>query len=259
METSIQHHLSVIERKYRVRIIYACESGSRAWGFASKDSDYDVRFLYVHPTDWYLSVNEKRDVIEYINDRVLDINGWDIRKALRLLRRSNAPLREWLYSPIVYIALNEAIEPVKELAQQAFLPESLCHHYLAMAKKILFDIKEQDVVTMKSYLYTLRPTLCCQWIIEKNSQPPMLIHKLLSACFGGQPSELVHYITHLIELKMSGEESTLIERSEIFEAYLTKQSISLESKIPKNPSKQPLDAFDQVFRHIVKNVGGGGE
>jgi len=102
MKKRILQELDEIENKHGVKIIFACESGSRAWGFASEDSDYDVRFIYVHSKDWYLSIEKKRDVIELPLDEVLDINGWDIRKSLRLLRKSNAPLLEWLSSPIVY-------------------------------------------------------------------------------------------------------------------------------------------------------------
>jgi predicted nucleotidyltransferase len=93
-----------IEDEEGVRIFFACESGSRAWGFPSSDSDYDVRFLYLHPTEWYLSVNleHKRDVIERPISGDLDINGWDLRKALILLRKGNPPLMEWLGSPIIY-------------------------------------------------------------------------------------------------------------------------------------------------------------
>jgi uncharacterized protein len=98
----IQACLSDIEKTHQVKIIYSCESGSRAWGFPSADSDYDVRFLYLHPVDWYLSIEDKRDVIEVPIKNKLDITGWDLRKALQLFRKSNPPLLEWLGSPIVY-------------------------------------------------------------------------------------------------------------------------------------------------------------
>jgi predicted nucleotidyltransferase len=252
MRKKIEVLLSAIESEYAVKIIYACESGSRAWGFASKDSDYDVRFLYAHPPDWYLSIWEKQDVIEYVNDGVLDITGWDIRKALQLLRKSNAPLREWLSSPTTYRTLNEAIEPVRELAQKSFLPESLCHHYLSMAKKSLLSLQEKKHVKIKSYLYALRPLLCSQWIIQYHTQPPMLIDELLSTCLSDQPDEIRSYVHHLIKKKKVGEETTFVERKSFFETYLANQLVELESKVPKNPEKPPLEVFDQVFQHIVK-------
>src|SRR6201990_2789542 len=98
----VRDALAQVEAERHVRVLYACESGSRAWGFASRDSDYDVRFLYVHEPDWYLSVQDRRDVIEEPLSDELDVSGWELRKALRLLRKSNPPLLEWLKSPFVY-------------------------------------------------------------------------------------------------------------------------------------------------------------
>ena len=103
MEQAIKANLAEIEARENVRIVYACESGSRAWGFPSSDSDYDVRFIYLHPLEWYLSIVDKRDVIEDPITGQLDVNGWDLRKALQLFRKSNPPLFEWLNSPIVYL------------------------------------------------------------------------------------------------------------------------------------------------------------
>ncbi len=89
MERTIKAGLAEIEAQENVRIVYACESGSRAWGFPSSDSDYDVRFIYLHPLEWYLSIEKRRDVIERPITGVLDVNGWDLRKALQLFRKSN--------------------------------------------------------------------------------------------------------------------------------------------------------------------------
>ena len=113
--TEIEQRLRNIEREENVCIFYACESGSRAWGFASENSDYDVRFLYIHPTDWYLSIEERRDVIERPIVDDIDLNGWDIRKALALLRRSNPPLLEWLQSPIIYHQKLTVVEKIRSL------------------------------------------------------------------------------------------------------------------------------------------------
>lgn len=102
MHSEIMNKLESIEQEHGIKILYAVESGSRGWGFASQDSDYDVRFLYIHPTDWYLSIEERKDHIEYPINDLLDINGWDIKKAFLLFKKSNPPLLEWLSSPIVY-------------------------------------------------------------------------------------------------------------------------------------------------------------
>ncbi len=119
----IQDELARIEGEEGVRIVYACESGSRAWGFPSRDSDYDARFLYIRPVEWYLSITEKRDVIERPISNMLDITGWDLRKALRLFRKSNPPLLEWLQSPTVYKETGSAAEALRSLSPLAFSPK----------------------------------------------------------------------------------------------------------------------------------------
>ena len=122
MQQTIRSRLVEIEANDHVRIVYACESGSRAWGFPSVNSDYDVRFIYIRPTEWYLSIDEKRDVIEYPIDELLDITGWDLKKALKLLRKTNPPLLEWLGSPIVYLEKGSFAEKMRQLAKEFYSP-----------------------------------------------------------------------------------------------------------------------------------------
>ena len=137
---SMKHHiteqLSIIEDQYQVKILYACESGSRAWGFASTDSDWDIRFLYIHPLQWYLSVDleTKNDVIELPIKDDLDFSGWDLRKGLKLFYKSNPPLIEWLHSPIVYRDEAGLANRLRMMLGQFYSPRSCFHHYLHMAK-----------------------------------------------------------------------------------------------------------------------------
>ncbi|MEE9609612.1 MAG: nucleotidyltransferase domain-containing protein, partial [Desulfatiglandales bacterium] len=180
MEEKILTNLDQIEKEYMVKIILACESGSRAWGFPSKDSDYDVRFIYVNPRDWYLSISEKRDVIELPIDNELDINGWDLRKALQLLRKSNSPLLEWLSSPIQYRNWNSAVDPIIKLSKKAFMPISSCYHYLSVARNNMSKFQNDKKIKIKTYMYAIRTILCCQWIVKNLNQPPMHINDLLS-------------------------------------------------------------------------------
>src|SRR5688500_1263199 len=98
---NIKTILKEIEQKKNIEILYACETGSRAWGFPSPDSDYDVRFIYRHNIDWYLSLSQKKDTIEFMAGD-LDVTGWDLRKCLMLLKKSNAPLIERFQSPMEY-------------------------------------------------------------------------------------------------------------------------------------------------------------
>lgn len=164
IRAEIMARLTEIERTHDVRVLFACESGSRGWGFASPDSDYDVRFLYVHPLPWYLSVADQRDVIEQPVSPVFDVSGWELKKALGLLRGGNATLIEWLDSPVVYRADAHFLAQIRAVASAVHRPERGFHHYLHMAKKNFREHLQGDAIKLKKYLYVLRPILAAQWI-----------------------------------------------------------------------------------------------
>lgn len=253
MIEKIQTSLDSIEQDYQVKIILACESGSRAWGFPSMDSDYDVRFIYAQQRDRYLSIVDRKDVIEMPPDEILDINGWDLKKALQLLKKSNSPLLEWLVSPIRYREWTWALDPIVALSQRAFLPETVCHHYLAMAKRMVAGINETQQVRLKQYMYAVRAVLCCQWVIKYRSFPPMEIDRLLS----GLPlqSEIRQRIQTWIASKKNRTEAYSIERSKTVDRFLDEKLKDLPPDIPGNPAKINTDAFDRVFRTILNDNG----
>ncbi len=178
--------LADIEREHDVRVVFACESGSRGWGFSSPDSDYDARFIYVHRAEWYLTVNERtrpgapqRDVIELPIDGELDVSGWDLRKALRLLSKCNPTLSEWLRSPIVYLEDGKIVGGLRELAQSHYSRLAAWHHYHSMAKTTFRSHLSGDRIRTKKYLYVLRPILACLWIEKSEQPPPMAFETLL--------------------------------------------------------------------------------
>jgi hypothetical protein len=213
------------------------------------DSDYDVRFLYVHPNDWYLTIADKRDVIELDLNNPLDMNGWDIRKALKLLRKSNSPLMEWLSSPVVYLRFDRVMDLFKDLARRAFLPESTCHHYLSMAMSSMEGWERQDAVKVKNYMYAARTVLSCRWVIERLSHPPMAIQDLLATFLPvGRVREL---LDRLLQMRRDGVESSAVERSPTLERYLREEIFNLQARIPRNPVKLPVGEFDGVFREIL--------
>jgi len=252
MEKTILTNLDQIEEEYRVKIILACESGSRAWGFPSKDSDYDVRFIYVNPRDWYLSISEKRDVIELPIDNELDINGWDLRKALQLLRKSNSPLLEWLSSPIRYRNLNSALAPIIKLSKKAFMPKSSCYNYLSVAKNSISKVQNNKRIKIKTYMYAIRTIFCCKWIVENLNQPPMHINELLSGLL--TDNELREAINRLISIKMENTEKYLVQRSPLIDEYLADHLAGLSERIPENFTKPEIEEFDMVFRKILNEV-----
>lgn len=173
MRAQIMEELAAIEARHEVTVLFACESGSRGWGFASPDSDYDVRFIYVNRLPWYLTVTPRRDVIELPISGELDINGWDLRKALGLMRESNPTLLEWLRSPIVYREDAQAMPRFRALSEAVFSNARGWHHYASMAKKNFREHLQAETVRYKKYLYVLRPLLAARWIRMRPGVPPM--------------------------------------------------------------------------------------
>lgn len=197
MREIIQGKLREIEEKENVRILCAVESGSRAWGFASPDSDYDVRFIYLRTPEDYLLLKPKRDVIEWQLDETLDINGWDISKTLKLLYRANPTVFEWLHSPIVYRESPE-LDSLRLLSQRYFSPRKNLYHYWHMAEQAYKTHLQTDRVRIKKYFYVLRPILCAKWVIERKSIPPVPFSELVQSELEGTMRPIVE---ELVELK----------------------------------------------------------
>ena len=205
VRTEILRRLKAAEQEHDVRILYACESGSRAWGFASPDSDYDVRFIYAHPRDWYLSFDVERrpDVIEYPIVDEIDCNGWDIRKALYLLTRTNGALLEWLRSPVRYIESDNFADSMRNVSLQVMNPIALCYHYSHMARLNAREYLFRDQVRIKKYFYVLRPLLAILYVEKHGTPPPVEFAELVEDVL---PKNLRQSVEKLLELKQrSGE------------------------------------------------------
>lgn len=198
---TIKEKLIEIEKRENIKILHCVESGSRAWGFPSPDSDYDVRFIYVRAKEYYLRLDKTRDVIEWQLDETLDINGWDLQKMLRLLHGSNPTVFEWKNSPIVYKSSDEW-KSFSNVIDDYFNAKSGIYHYLSMAKTNYRDYLKGDVVRLKKYFYVLRPILACEYIRENQKSPPMLFKDLLCYLDG----EVKNEVLKLLELKMKTSE-----------------------------------------------------
>src|SRR6516165_5476173 len=211
LRARIQAELDAIEREETVKILLAVESGSRAWGFPSRDSDYDVRFLYVRPIESYLAVTLPRDVIERPVDAVLDVNGWDLRKALQLMLRSNAVLIEWLTSPVRYRSWDGADE-LLAVARSAVNLAALAYHYQHQIQRSLQTISDSgDSARLKSYCYALRSALAIAWIRQRGEAPPMHIGALMAGLT--LPEELVPLIQQMIARKLKAAEDATMPRA----------------------------------------------
>lgn len=249
---TIVARLRSVEEAENVRVIYACESGSRAWGFASSDSDYDVRFIFAHTKEWYLSIDDGRDVSEHA-DGLLDLSGWDIRKALRLLRKSNPPLLEWLRSPIVYLEEPTTTGKIRDLASSFFSPRSCIHHYLHMAEGNYREYLRGSEVKVKKYFYVLRPILACMWIEANNAAPPMEFEELLRS--QSLDAGLTAEIDRLLGRKRAGMKMDLEPRIDIVNEFI-EAALGHFSSLVRNVVNQPTPdtgVLDELFRESIVN------
>ncbi len=249
MEELIKAKLREIEAKEDVKILHCVESGSRAWGFASPDSDYDVRFIYVRPKEFYLRLDKTRDVIEWQLDDTLDINGWDISKSLSLLYKSNPTLFEWNSSPIVYKTTQEW-ESIAAIINKYFVAKSGLYHYLSTAKSNYREYLKGETVRLKKYFYVLRPLLACKWILAEGTPPPMLfsvpMDKYLDAFIRAD-------VLELLDLKMHKPEVTEGKRFEKINDYLDRSILEIEEQIKSLPSnhEQTWDELNKVFLSLL--------
>lgn len=250
---TIEVSLKRIARVHGVRILLAVESGSRAWGFPSPDSDYDVRFLYAHPPDWYLALDPRRDVIEERINRDLDINGWDIRKALQLLCRSNATLGEWLVSPIVYQQDRRAVPLLRGLARTAINRKSASWHYLRLGQRQFErEIGEQARIRLKKYFYALRPALALAWLRVNSTRPlPMSLQELMRDL--PLKTSLIHAIDTLVLKKSTTKEMGDGNRVPVLDEFISNEFARARSWLETHTGSPapPFEEANAVFRKLV--------
>ncbi|MBI0580316.1 nucleotidyltransferase domain-containing protein [Neobacillus cucumis] len=264
MREHIQEVLKTLELDYDIKVLYACESGSRAWGFPSKDSDYDVRFIYIHQKNWYLSIDHERDVIEVPSrdpisipiDPLLDVSGWELTKALKLFRKSNPPLLEWLRSSIIYYHSFSTIEKMRVLDEHIFSPASCLYHYLNMAKGNFRDYLQGQDVKIKKYFYVLRPILAAKWIEKYNTIPPIEFSSLVESILPA--GSLRKEIDTLLKRKIAGEELKLEPRIDVINQYLHKEIEHLELYVKgiNIDIPDPTEQLNQLFRETLYEVWG---
>jgi uncharacterized protein len=250
----IRQTLDAVETEEQVTILYACESGSRAWGFESDDSDYDVRFIYLRPTPWYLTIQRKRDVIEKPIDDELDVSGWDVTKALELLRKSNPPLLEWLQSPIVYRKQSSFSDRLCALLPDYYSPISCMFHYLHMAENNFRKYLKDEQVWTKKYFYVLRPVLACIWIERGLGVVPMEFEVLLDRVV--EDSGLRSRVDALLAAKRSGAELDKGPRDDVISGFLENELKRLRAEHQPPAETRDPARLDQLFVDILAEVNG---
>lgn len=239
VQTIIPAHLREVEQQYHVKVLLAVESGSRAWGFESQNSDWDVRFIYVHRPEWYFRIEDQRDVIEHMYDDDVDLAGWELRKALCLLRRCNPSLLEWIHSPVKYEVDSEFYHRVLAVEKDFFNPVKCMYHYNRIYNKHNERYLRFKAFHMKRFLYYLRGVLACQWIEQHQSIPPVHFQDLVDAVVDDEGIRT--QICHLVEIKKSGNESAAERIDENLFSYA--QSLA-------EHYNQTIGQFRPEFNHV---------
>ena len=249
MRERILEELKKIEEKENVKIILAIESGSRAWGFASPDSDYDVRFIYVRKPEDYLKLEKVRDVIEWQLDEVLDINGWDIKKTLQLLHNSNPTVFEWCASPIVYKETEE-FAWLKEILPMCFSEKKSLYHYWHTANSTYRDHLMGDAVKVKKYFYVLRPLLAAKWILDKKTAPPMLFDDLVATEL---EDEIKPELDRLLEMKKALPEMGLSPKIPVIDGYIERLLPEVKAMADAiEDSASDWEGLNKLFLRMVR-------
>ena len=258
IQQQISEQLHLIEREHKVRIPIAVESGSRAWGFASPDADYDCRFIYVRDRDSYLSVFDSRDTIEHALDAVFDVSGWDVRKVIQHLVKSNAVMLEWLSSSAVYRMDEKVRAELWALGEAFFNPLAACWHYLSMARNKLGEIEETETAKIKKYFYVLRPLACIRYIHTHGKIPHMRYQENLAAT--PLPAVVREEIERLLEEKKTAVEAYPLPRNRVLLDYFRSETAWAEEWLGtlRQDKNRDYEQANQTFRRVVE-MGSAGD
>lgn len=252
MREEILEKLHDIELEHDVTILFACESGSRAWGFPSPDSDYDVRFVYAHDVFWYLQIGRAKDTIDRMLPDDLDFGGWEVRKALSLFAKCNLPLFEWVGSPIGYIETPPLLMELRRLIPEYFNGRKALHHYLSLAVRTAEKELMGNEVGIKKLFYILRPVYACRWILNTQTMPPTHFPDMLGQGFAGTGIE--DEIRGILQAKKSACEDERVRLSSVFLGWLRAEMVEIEKLVDAYPLPEitpSLGALNVLLRDHV--------
>ena len=254
-EAHIQKQLDLISHEHNVRFLFAVESGSRAWGFPSPDSDFDVRFVYAHEQSWYLNLFPGRDVIELPIKGDWDTNGWDIRKALQLLLKPNPVLLEWLSSPIRYRWKDDVCTALIDFVEKFISPTDCAPHYFHLARRQWLNaIEGKDRVNLKKYFYTLRPVLALRWLrLYPDRLPPMNFQELVNGT--NISNDFIIETEALLDAKSRTSEIGSGKRISSLDSLISSELTLADEELPKRqaPNQETIAEASQLFRSIIGN------
>jgi len=246
----IKNKLNEIEQKENVTILFAVESGSRAWGFASPDSDFDVRFVYKRNNiNDYLKLESIRDVIEWELNDIYDINGWDLNKTLKLVHNSNPVIFEWANSPIVYKE-TPFLEEFRNFIKPYFMTIKGAHHYLHMAERNYEMYLDDEDVKLKKYFYVLRPILALKYVLHNKTNPPMLFDELVMAEL--KEETVKEEVKKLLERKKNSSELGAARKISVLNDYIQKELVLLKNEV--NSLSKEQTNWDELNDFFIRTI-----
>lgn len=252
MNQTILNHLHEIEKEYNVTILYAVETGSRAWGFHSSDSDWDVRFIYVNKPEWYYTVVPKRDVIEKMYEDNVDASGFELRKALSLFRKTNPTILEWLHSPMVYIDKNGLSQKLIELEPRFFNSTRATYHYYRMAVNHDERYLQKRGVELKRFLYYLRGLIACWWVLENETPPPVPFRDLVLGMI--HEESIKKEVEILLDLKSKSREHDKMFVSEKLCEFASHFQSKIEDRISGFKGTKCDVSFDKKLDNLLMEM-----
>lgn len=253
---AIDAELNRIEREQKVVLPLVIESGSRAWGFPSPDSDYDCRFIFVRREEDYLTLFPNRDVIEVPPSGDLDVNGWDLAKALRLMLKGNAVVLEWLRSPIAYRCDPRFREAFLALARECSDRRLIGRHYLHLGerqRRTYFG--DSKSIALKKLFYALRPAAALRWLRfhPQEAVPPMHFPTLLAEC--DPPAQVAALADELMARKAETRELGTGPLPDAIFAFIAEEfeaARELFETGPVRPSAESRAKAEAFFREVVR-------
>ncbi len=250
MREEIIEHIKKLEKDRQIKILLAVESGSRAWGCPSPDSDFDVRIIFKRDKSEYLKIDQKKDTIDYFHGELLDINGWDIKKVLKLIRKSNATPFEWVQSPIKYKEIDNCSSEFLDLSKRYFQPRHAVNHYIGIAKNSYLKKDSPQEIKLKKLFYVLRPLMAAKWIILKDEVPPMDIPNLIKVI---TDQNIVDHIHDLLELKRIANEDYVHNVDTLISDYIKNEFDEISSIEIIDREVPSTDSLNEAFLRFIED------
>lgn len=249
-EQQIQQKLDALTQRLDCRLLLAVESGSRAWGYASQDSDYDVRCVYWYPQERYLALQQPRDTVEWELNEVFDINGWELRKALNMAARSHLTIFEWCDSPIRYRS-SPWHEEFRAVIRGMMQPERLAGRYVGMAEGTFRRYLMLERPPYKEYFYAIRPLLAARWVMQERTPAPVPFATLRQALL---PDAMQDTVEELLHLRNANTEKAVGPPHPQALRWIEQEIAELHRILPDHRTLPPADtaSADDLFRRMVQ-------